>query len=425
MNKAGKKPVRLLFGAACLLLVSSCDLSGGGFVATPLPEPVSAPSPVVPAPSDDSLFDDITFVDCNTKTIKDKTCTTDAQVSGNSIAKAAAAIDTRIGQLQTKITVTVTGNADRRCTPAKSDKCSQGKYLKAGSGGFSPQNEGWSAGRSVTVTEDLQKELKNNPSKYPNYTGLRSRGENVKWNRISAGETNAQYSDTTCNKKDDPCADDRASDIVVTSDAPPVCVVNCYAYPGHYPTPDYPYPGHYPTPEPPTTPTTIPPPTTLPPRPTESVQYLPTRAFQNAQQNTDQRIVIKAATLVCAECQQPPSSTSGVLYGWSATPDSSTVSFTLTPPSGYATPRDYRITSNPNGKSALSDQTAVVRFYTATRSGAPYRYTVTSTINYTMRLWKLEGTTLTYVSQEPLSQQNTRSCSPSSCSFGVLGSNVG
>ena len=36
MSKASKKPVRLLFGAACLLLVSSCDLSGGGFVATPL-----------------------------------------------------------------------------------------------------------------------------------------------------------------------------------------------------------------------------------------------------------------------------------------------------------------------------------------------------------------------------------------------------
>jgi hypothetical protein len=425
MNKAGKKPVRLLFGAACLLLVSSCDLSGGSFVATPLPEPVVAPSPVVPAPSDDTAFDNVaTFEPCPSPT-----CMSDAEVSGAGIAKAAAAVDVRIGQLQTRITVTVTGNADRRCTPAKSTACAQGKYLKAGSGGASSQNEGWSAGRSRTVTEDLQKELKNNPGKYPNYKALRSRGENVTWNRISAGETYARYSDTTCRKVGNECADDRASDIVVTSDAPPVCVVNCYAYPypypGHYPTPDYPYPGHYPTPEPPTTPTTTPPPTTLPPRPNESVQYLPTRAFQNAQQNTDQRIVIKAATLVCAGCQQPPSSTSGVLYGWSVTPDSSAVSFTLTPPSGYATPRDYRITSNPNGKSALSDQTAVMRFYTATRSGAPYRYTVTSTINYTMRLWRLEGTTLTYVSQETLSQQNTRSCSPSSCSFGVLGSNVG
>jgi len=169
MNKAGKKPVRLLFGVACLLLVSSCDLSGGGFVATPLPEPVAAPSPVVPAPSDDGLFDDITFIDCNTKTIEDKTCTTDAQVSSNSIARAAAEVDLRIGQLETGITVTVTGSADRRCTPAKSDKCSQGKYLKAGSGGASPQNEGWSTGRSWTVTTDLKDELIKNPGKYPNY----------------------------------------------------------------------------------------------------------------------------------------------------------------------------------------------------------------------------------------------------------------
>jgi hypothetical protein len=428
MNKAGKKPVRLLFGAACLLLVSSCDLSGGGFVATPLPEPVVAPSPAAPAPSDDTTFDNVaTFDPCSAANAA--TCTSDAEVSGAGIAKAAAAVDARIGQLQTGITVTVTGNADRRCTPAKSAACAQGKYLKAGSGGASSQNEGWSAGRSRTVTEDLQKELKNNPGKYPNYTALRARGENVTWNRISAGETYARYSDTTCRKANNSCADDRASDIVVSGACGATVCTTTPTTGTTTPTTGTTTPttgATTPTPSTsPTTPATTPPPTTLPPRPNESVQYVPTRAFQNAQQNTDQRIVIKAATLVCAGCQQPPSSTSGVLYGWSATPDSSKVSFTLTPPSGYATPRDYRITSNPNGKSALSDQTAVMRFYTATRSGAPYRYTVTSTINYTMRLWRLEGTTLTYVSQESLSQQNTRSCSPSSCSFGVLGSNVG
>ena len=429
MNKDRKKPVRLLFGTACILLVSSCDLSGGGFVATPLPDPVVAPSPAVPAPSDDTTFDNVaTFDPCTSASAA--TCTSDAEVSGTGIAKAAAVVDARIGQLQTRITVTVTGNADRRCAPAKSAACAQGKYLKAGSGGASSQNEGWSEGRSRTVTADLKSELINNPGKYPNYKALRSRGENVTWNRISAGETYARYDDTTCRKAGNKCADDRASDIIVSSDAPPVCVVNCsaYPYPAHYPTPDYPYPGHYPTPDYPYPghyPTPDTPPTTLPPRPTESVQYLPTRAFQNAQQNTDQRIAIKAVTLSCSDCQQPPSSTSGVLYGWTATLDSSTVSFTLTPPAGYATPRDYRITSNPNGKSSLSDQTAVMRFYTATRSGAPYRYSVTSTVNYTMRLWKLEGTNLTYVQEEPIQQTNTRSCSPASCSFGVLGSNVG
>ena len=414
MSKASKKPVRLLFASACLLLMSACDLSGGGFVATPLLDPVPAPSPAVPAPTDDSVFDDITFVDCNTKTIKDKTCTTDAQVSGDSIAKAAAAVDVRIGQLQTKITVTVTGNADRRCKPAKSEKCSQGKYLKAGSGGASSQNEGWSEGRSRTVTADLKSELKNNPRKYPNYAGLASR-ETIKWNREALGETNAQYSDTTCNKKDDPCAADRASDIVVSSSNPPVCSPPCTTTSTTSTT----------TSTTSTTTTSTTTTTTTPPPPPPAAVTQVVRAFQNAQQNTDQRIVVKAATIVCAECRQPPSSTSGVMYGWTATLDSGTVAFTLTPPSGYTSPRDYRITSNPGGKSALSDQTAVLRFYTATRSGAPYRYLATANVSYTMRLWKLEGTTLTYVRQESRSASPTLACSPASCSFGVLGSNIG
>ena len=425
MSKASKKPVRLLFASACVLLMSACDLSGGGSVATPLLDPVPAPSPAVPAPPDDSVFDDITFVDCNTKTIKDKTCTTDAQVSGDSIAKAAAAIDVRIGQLQTKITVTVTGNADRRCSPAKSEKCSQGKYLKAGSGGFSPQNYTWSEGRSVTVTRDLLKELKNNPIKYPNYAARMAEvgSQKVKWARFAAGETNAQYSDTTCTKKDDPCADDRATVISISSDTPPVCSPPCTTTSTTSTTTSTTSTTTTSTTTTSTTTTTTTPPPPPPPPPAAVTQVV--RAFQNAQQNTDQRIVVKAATIVCAGCQQPPSSSSGVMYGWTATLDSGTVSFTLTPPAGYATPRDYRITSNPSGKSALSDQTAVLRFYTATRSGAPYRYLATANVSYTMRLWRLEGTTLTYVRQESRSASPTLTCSPASCSFGVLGSNVG
>lgn len=417
MNKIGKKQVRLLFASACLLLVSACDLSGGGSVATPLPDPVPAASPA-PEPVKD-VFDNVaTFVGCDPRTVA--TCTSDASVNKNGIEEAAVVVDRRIGELKTgsnaNITVTVIGNADRRCFPDYSAECAKGKYLKAGSGGASDKNKTWSAGRSATVTVGLKKELSSNPAKYKNYN---THSSSVKWREIAAGETDAVHDYTVCRKTPSTCRDDRASDISVSTSP---CVVNCdtypYPYPPYYPTPDYPYPGHYPTPG-------TPPPTTLPPRPNESVQYLPTRAFQNAQQNTDQRIVIKAVTLSCPDCQQPPSSTSGVLYGWSATLDASTVSFTLTPPAGYATPRDYRIISNPNGKSALSDQTAVLRFYTATRSGAPYRYSVTSNVTYTMRLWKLEGTNLTYLSQESLSQQNTRSCSPVSCSFGVLGSNMG
>ena len=52
MSKASKKPVRLLFGAACLLLVSSCDLSGGGFVATPLTAQNNFQMPALMSPDD-------------------------------------------------------------------------------------------------------------------------------------------------------------------------------------------------------------------------------------------------------------------------------------------------------------------------------------------------------------------------------------
>ena len=432
MNKAGKKQVRLLFASACLLLVSACDLSGGGSVATPLPEPVVAPSPVVPAPTEDAVFDNVaTFVGCDPMTTS--TCTSDASVSKNGIAEAAIVVDRRIGELKTgttvNITVTVTGNADRRCSPSNSTECANGKYLKAGSGGTSDKNKGWSASRAITVMVDLKKELASNPGKYKNY-GTHS--ASVKWREIAVGETYAVHNDTVCRKTPSTCRDDRASDIVVSSDTPPTTTPTTSTTTTSTTTTSTTTTSTTTTSTSTTTTsttttttTTTPPPSPSPPPPPPAAVTQVVRAFQNAQQNSDQRIVVKAATLVCAECQQPPSSSSGVMYGWTATLDFGTVSFALTPPAGYATPRDYRITSNPNGKSALSDQTAVLRFYTATRSGAPYRYLATANVSYTMRLWRLEGTTLTYVRQESRSASPTLTCSPASCSFGVLGSNIG
>ena len=324
-----------------------------------------------------------------------------------------------------KFTVRFDGHADMRCTESRWQGENGPNYGNTTrtwcsprrSNGVTPQGIKISSERAETVKRVVRRILR---EEYPSVdqsvitfvtNGLAEDGH---W---------ADAAECVRTENSRNCLHDRRVDVWVPERA---CIGPCDT-PDTIPVPET-EPELTTTTTPTTTPTptpTPPPPTTLPPRPNESVQYLPSRAFQNAQQNSDQRITVKAVTLSCPECQQPPSSASGVMYGWSATLDASTVSFTLTPPSGYATPRDYKITSNPSGKSALSDQTAVMRFYTATRSGAPYRYSVTSTVNYTMRLWKLEGTTLTYVQEEPMQQTNTRGCSPSSCSFGVLGSNVG
>ena len=427
------KKFRLLTAGALLLSLTACEVSLDGidfsgidlsnlFSDFPAPEPVAPEATIKVYDMSSSPFAD---------SARFSTAGSDraSMMGSNQMANIAANLASLAADSE-NITVKLEGHADMRCTESTWQR-ENGPNPKNGgkwcspraANGVTPQGRKISQERAETVRSVLEELLLGYPGA-PAKIAYVPEGLGEEGSLATAEECRETPNSTNCKH-------DRRVDVYVSSRT---CVANCssypypYPYPDHYPTPDYSYPGHYPTPETSTTPTTTPttpPPTTLPPRPTESVQYLPTRAFQNAQQNTDQRIVIKAVTLSCPDCQQPPSSTSGVLYGWSATLDASTVSFALTPPAGYATPRDYRITSNPNGKSALSDQTAVMRFYTATRSGAPYRYSVTSTVNYTMRLWKLEGTTLTYLSQESLSQQNTRSCSPSSCSFGVLGSNVG
>ena len=414
------KKLRLLAAGALLLSLTACEVSLDGvdfsgvdlgdlFGNFPAPEPVAPEAPTQYYDMPSSPFSDSARFTTSEWLEDDLLRNNLADVAANIAALAADSV----------ITVKIEGHADMRCTESTWQRERGGPYPHNSTGtwcsprnahGVTPQGRLISQERAETVESVLRRLLRSYPGA----------SDNISYVVEGLGEKGARYTAAECRLPSDPCTYDRRVDVYVASMRPISCATDCYPYPGHY---AYPYP--YPSPEIDTVPTPTPTTTTLPPRPNESVQYSPSRAFQNAQQNTDQRIVIKAVTLSCPDCQQPPSSTSGVLYGWSATLDSGTVSFTLTPPAGYATPRDYKITSNPNGKSALSDQTAVMRFYTATRSGTPYRYSVTSTVNYTMRLWKLEGTNLTYLSQESLSQQNTRNCSPSSCSFGVLGSNVG
>jgi len=413
----------LLSLTACEVSLDGIDFSGVDlsnlFNDFPAPEPVAPETSIKVYDMSSSPFAD---------SARFSTAGSDraSMMGSNQMANIAANLASLAANSE-NITVKLEGHADMRCTESTWQR-ENGPNPKNGgkwcspraANGVTPQGRKISQERAETVRSVLEELLLSYPGA-PAKISYVPEGLGEEGSLATAEECRETPNSTNCKH-------DRRVDVYVSSRT---CIANCssypypYPYPGHYPTPDYSYPGHYPTPETSTTSTTT---TTMPPPPPPPppVSVAPVvRAFQNAQQNSDQRIVVKAATLVCAGCQQPPSSTSGVMYGWTATLDSGTVSFTLTPPSGYASPRDYRMTSNPNGKSALSDQTAVMRFYTATRSGAPYRYSATSTVNYTLRLWRLEGTNLTYVRQESSSQSQVAACSPSSCSFGVLGSNVG
>jgi hypothetical protein len=414
MRRVKAKKTRLLASGLLLFSLTACEISVGdisnSFSDFPAPEPVTPDETI-------EYYDMETSPFAATARFLTAEWGEDDLMRSNRMAEIAENLAALVKDGKTEITVALEGHADMRCTESTWQKKRKGPNPDNSTGTWcsprdanntTPQGRLISLDRAKTVKTVLEKLL------IKNHTGTVG---SIAFKPKGLGEQGARATAQECvdNENSTNCQYDRRVDVYVSSQTPPVCVANCTPTTTSTTTSTTSTTST-------TTTTTIPPPP--PPPPPVSVAPV-VRAFQNAQQNSDQRIVVKAATLICAGCQQPPSSTSGVMYGWTATLDSGTVSFTLTPPSGYASPRDYKMTSNPNGKSALSDQTAVLRFYTATRSGAPYRYSATSTVNYTLRLWRLEGTNLTYMRQESSSQSQVATCSPSSCSFGVLGSNVG
>ena len=416
MRRVKAQKTRLLAAGLLLFSLTACEISVGdisnSFNDFPAPEPVTLDATI-------EYYDIETSPFVATARFLTAEWGEDDLMRSNRMSEIAGELAALVAAGETEIAVALEGHADMRCTESTWQK-RRGRNKKSSTGMWcsprdanntTPQGRQISLDRAETVKTVLRKLLKKNHPKALNSIAFEANGLGEKGARATAQECVDNENSTNCQH-------DRRVDVYVSSQTPPICITNCTTTSTTTTSTTTTSTTTTST----TTTTTTPPP---PPPPPPAAVTQVVRAFQNAQQNTDQRIVVKAATIVCAGCQQPPSSSSGVMYGWTATLDSGTVSFTLTPPAGYATPRDYRITSNPSGKSALSDQTAVLRFYTATRSGAPYRYLATANVSYTMRLWKLEGTTLTYVRQESRSASPTLTCSPASCSFGVLGSNVG
>jgi hypothetical protein len=197
---------------------------------------------------------------------------------------------------------------------------------------------------------------------------------------------------------------------------PPPCTVNCYPYPGHYP---YPYPAFYSQPS-------------QTPDPVVDTPKVIATSSAKAQQNIDQRIKLQGS-ITCnngqkAPCNTPESQTRASAgkagpYVTSMIVDS----FTLTPPSGYKTPKQYKIVSSPVGQDINpTPKYATMRFYAATRSGAPYSYTASVTVSYYMQSWVNNGSSIVWGERDTVkSVPATLSCTPVSCTFSVIGSNAG
>jgi hypothetical protein len=97
--------------------------------------------------------------------------------------------------------------------------------------------------------------------------------------------------------------------------------------------------------------------------------------------------------------------------------------FELRAPSGYAQPAAYKIFTLP-GSDASRAQSATVKFYRATRSTQPYSYraSVSTVLRYDE--WQWDGSRMTVTRSYTEPHTGTVVCSPTSCSFGVLGSNT-
>ena len=153
-------------------------------------------------------------------------------------------------------------------------------------------------------------------------------------------------------------------------------------------------------------------------------------SFAQAQQNVDQRIKLQSA-VTCnggqtAPCNTPEGKTTPA--AGTAGPYVASMkidSFTLTPPAGYSSPKQFKVISSPVGQDLASGpKYATMRFYAATRSGAPYSYTATATVSYYMRSWYFDGSKVTW--QDPTPTQTASAivtCTPVSCKFSVIGSN--
>lgn len=329
----------------------------------------------------------------------------------------------------TNIVVNFEGHADMRCNEATWDRengagdwCTRNPYPQTAQG----RRIGME--RATTMRNLVRSTL---GSSYPETAGKWS------WNLYGPGEIGHSMSAAQCRANPDStgCLRDRRVDVYVSSrTCARVCdVTHSDSYTD---LDDGPELGGGPdAPATPDVPVVVIPPTCLelgncPVDPTPTIGQLKTTAtaFTWAQQGSDQPIRFAPATITCngsqtTVCGVP---TSGEMRTGVAGPyiTSSTLSnFRVTAPSGYGTPAQYRIISQP-GTNANVQQTALLRFYNATPAGKSYSYTASLQATVRWDSWQWNGSSMTVTSSSTQVVDGTVTCTPASCSFGVLGSNT-
>lgn len=400
----GTTLLRLAASAAVLMSLTACDgfeidLSGidlSGLAAlAPAAEPAPAPPPAAPAPivvtPPPVNYGTLSGVTNNTSSIN---ATVDAIIAAQNACGGCA------------VSVDIEGNADARGTTA--------------------DNAALSLVRARDTAALVRAELAR-------------RGElgGVTLIPTGAGESNAQASVTACQQHPNSaqCVADRATQITITAQPPSVVVTQpvvvttpdicwtCFVTPDPVPTVTEP-------PAPPAPPAPTAPPTTLgtDPAPTFDTPSLAVTAFSWAQQGSDQKIGVKLQPLTCnggtiAPCGVP---TSGIARRGTAGPyivSSSLSSFSLTAPTGYYAPTQYRVVSTPVGSDIQSTKYAVTRYYNATPSGQKFRTSASGTVTIEWRTWEWNGSSMVVTGT---SQQTVAANSPAllPAAFGVLGSNI-
>jgi hypothetical protein len=251
----------------------------------------------------------------------------------------------------------------------------------------------------------------------------------VDLNPVGKGESAAVASVTACqnNPNSAQCVADRATVVrIETSYTPPP--------PTSFENRE--------TTTPPTAPPTIPPPPTPAPRtytclelnncpadakPSAQVTLAAT-ASSFASQNTTYSVSFAPVSVKCnngatAPCGVP---TSGPMRTGTAGPYlvSATLSgFSLTAPSGYTQPGSYKLLTTP-ASDATKAQRATAKFYRATVSSKPYTYSANVSAVLRYDEWTWDGSRMTVTRSYTESAAGSVTCSRSTCSFGVLGSNT-
>jgi hypothetical protein len=348
------------------------------------------------------------------------------------------------------ITVRLEGHADMRCGEAVwlarygylNPDTPNGTWCSPRqANGVTPQGLKISKSRAKTTMSVLNTVL------YRDYASTMV-GKTIAWDPDGLGEDGHQANAQRCRDYPDinPCLRDRRVDVYVTSITESCvgpcegCVGPCGFEPpceqtGTCPCTDLATccvgDGCFPPPPPP--------PTCLElgncpedPKPTLDPARGSATAFSYAQQNTDQSIRFTLGGLTCDGGQAAPCGvpTSGQMRTGTAGPyliSSRLSSFALNAPSGYRSPAQYRIITDPTGASLSSSATAKLRFYAVTKAGAPYSYTATAEVTVQWQEWSWDGDSKTVTETSTQTVPVTLTCTPAktpTCSFGVLGSNI-